>query len=851
MHSRLNRRPLEKVKAYTKMKKDAGDIRGGIRMPELYAYEKEHLEKLRASAAESCLFLKRNDDFPLLERGKLALYGKGARNTQKGGTGSGEVNSRFFVTIEEALEEAGFEITTKDWLDGYDRLWKEAEDQYAEELVSRSEEKGVSIFDEALSSSVKEPEFELPLRGEGNTALYILARSCGEGIDRKAEKGDFYLTDSEKRDILALNESYEKFLLVLNVGGPVELKGLEAVENILLLSQLGSATGYACADILTGQQNPSGKLACSWASWENCSRIGDFGEENETRYKEGIYVGYRYYDLADTKADFPFGYGLSYTDFRIGKVSTKVDGEKIKVSTDVENCGKYRGKAVLQLYLSKPQGSLDQPYQELCAFAKTGELEPGESCRMELGFSLSDMAGYSSQKQAYLLEKEEYLLRLGQSSRETEEVASLWLAEDCITYQVRNAVEKADFEDWKPEGERNGQPREQMIKEPAETEDSDCKEERSLPLLEIDPSALPRKVACYEEKEEITEKVRGLETEELAKLSVGHFNPKAEGIFGNSGSLVAGAAGETAHEIPLADYRPYIMADGPAGLRLSKDYIEDENGATPVGSNLPESMEKVFALAFPEQKKEESFIPEEKIKHQYASAIPIATALAQSWNLDLAETCGDIVGEEMDRFGIDFWLAPALNIQRNPLCGRNFEYYSEDPLISGSFAAAVTKGVQKHPGRYTTIKHYAANNQESNRHDSNSILSERALREIYLKGFALCIREAAPGAVMTSYNLINGRHTCEDRRLIQDVLRSEFGHKGIVMTDWLVRGMAIREGHKYKDPSAAGVAKSGTELMMPGVKEDVEDILKAIEEGWLSREELEVNVSRLLKMRYA
>ena len=826
-------------------------------MPELDAYEKKHLEELRASAAECSLFLRKNGDFPISEGGKLALYGKGARNTQKGGTGSGEVNSHFFVTIEEALEEAGFEITTKDWLDGYDRLWKQAEDQFAEDVLKRSEEKGVSLFDEALSTSVEEPEVSLPLTGEGNTAIYVLARSCGEGIDRKAEKGDFFLTDSEKRDILTLNESYEKFLLVLNVGGPVELKGLETVENILLLSQLGSSTGYACADILTGRQNPSGKLACSWTSWEKQPRIGDFGEENENRYREGIYVGYRYFDSVNQKADFPFGFGLSYTEFKIGKLSTKVEGEKIKVSANVENCGNYRGKAVLQLYFSKPQGRLDQPYQELCAFAKTKELAAGESERAELCFSLSDMAAYDSERQAYLLEKGEYLLHLGQSSRETEIIAALQLPEDCITYQIRSAIEKPDFQDWKPE-DRREELDEVQREELSEEENAklarevSLQGERELPeiaVFEIDPAALPYKKARYEQEEEILNEVKSLKTEELARLSVGYFNPKAEGIFGNSGSLVAGAAGETAHEISLADYRPYIMADGPAGLRLAKDYIEDENGAEPLGSNLPESMEKVFALAFPEQKKEERIIPEKAIKHQYAIAIPIATALAQSWNLEFAEECGDIVGEEMDRFGIDFWLAPALNIQRNPLCGRNFEYYSEDPLVSGAFAAAISKGVQKHSGRYTTIKHYAANNQETNRHDSNSILSERALREIYLKGFALCIREAHPGAVMSSYNLINGLHACVDRRLIQDVLRCEFGHQGIVMTDWLVRGMAIKEGHKYQDPSAAAVAKSGTELMMPGVKEDVEDILKAVEEGELSREQLEINISRLLKMR--
>ncbi|HIW42386.1 MAG TPA: hypothetical protein H9743_09690 [Candidatus Mediterraneibacter vanvlietii] len=254
--------------------------------------------------------------------------------------------------------------------------------------------------------------------------------------------------------------------------------------------------------------------------------------------------------------------------------------------------------------------------------------------------------------------------------------------------------------------------------------------------------------------------ITSLKDEDLIRMNVGTFTPsnEAASVIGNASISMAGAAGETAKAegIPAI-----VMADGPAGLRLSQKYFKDETGVHGFGSSMPESMVKL--LTEEEAAYMDSVQPKPKegteILEQYATAIPIGTAIAQSWNLKLAECCGDIVASEMERFGIHLWLAPALNIQRSIRCGRNFEYFSEDPLISGMFAAAITKGVQKHPGCGVTIKHFAANNQETNRSDNNSIVSERAMREIYLKGFEICIRMAQPKALMTSYNLLNGIHT--------------------------------------------------------------------------------------------
>jgi len=297
-----------------------------------------------------------------------------------------------------------------------------------------------------------------------------------------------------------------------------------------------------------------------------------------------------------------------------------------------------------------------------------------------------------------------------------------------------------------------------------------------------------------------------------------------------------------------------VMADGPAGLRLSQQFYRDEKGAHGVGAaGLPESIAEF--LPKPAQwlmtlLSGKSKVPANaKVEYQYATAIPIGTALAQSWNLEFAKACGDIVGDEMERFGVHLWLAPALNIHRSIRCGRNFEYFSEDPLISGRMAAAITLGVQAHPGCGTTIKHYCANNQETNRYGNNSQVSERAMREIYLKGFGICVRESQPKAVMTSYNLLNGTHTAERRDLSEDILRCEFGYKGIIMTDWVVgNGVMNSKADIHPRVKPQLVAAAGGDLFMPGGKADFKNVMAGLADGSVSREQLQINATRVCRM---
>lgn len=676
-----------------------------------------------------------------------------------------------------------------------------------------------------------EPEYDLPLNVKGETAIYVLARISGEGNDREAREGDIFLTESERRTILELKRQYRRFMLVLNVGGPVDLSPVMEVENILILSQLGVQTGSALADLVLGKTYPSGKLTTTWTKWKDYPDFASFGEQDDTRYQEGIYVGYRYFDSVDKEVLFPFGYGVSYTNFEVRFKGLKLDKMTAEIGAEVVNIGDFCGKEVVQLYVSVPEGKLDQPYQTLASWKKTEELKPGEKQTVELSFLLTDLASYDEEQAAWILEQGEYTLRMGNSSRDTEVCGVISVPETLVIKSVKNCFGKPDFTDWKPERKRKD------------------RVGKKIQSLEADIFSVDIVKVVYEHKDEPMPEMEGFSDEELISLNVGAFvaGGGVTGIIGNASMSVAGAAGETAKvgEIPVI-----VMADGPAGLRLSQKCFRDENGIHSLGSTMPETMQNL--LTEDERAYMNSMIPQpgedSEIFEQYATAIPIGTTIAQSWNPLLAERCGDIVGSEMERFGIHLWLAPALNIHRSIRCGRNYEYFSEDPLISGVFAAALTKGVQSHPGCGVTIKHFAANNQETNRYNNNSIVSERALREIYLKGFEICVRLAQPKALMTSYNLLNGKHTSEHRELLEDVLRCEFEFDGIVMTDWVTSSDILSADAKYPAPEAYKVALAGNDLFMPGSQQEIDNLTAALKNGHITREELIKNATRICRM---
>ncbi|MBO6157767.1 MAG: glycoside hydrolase family 3 C-terminal domain-containing protein [Firmicutes bacterium] len=801
---------------------------------ELNAYERNHLKKLRAYLPECTVLLKNGGDFPLKEAGRLALYGGGARHTIKGGTGSGEVNSRFFITVERGLEKLGFSITTKEWLDAYDEVLAQAKIQFVEDIKARAKKKHTNAIMEGMGVPMPEPEYYLPLEGEGDVAVYVLSRISGEGNDRQAVEGDLLLTETEIRDIQKLNKKYDKFMLVLNTGGPVDLAPVAEVKNILVLSQLGVETGLALGNILLGKAYPSGKLTTTWAKAEDYCKAGSFGDESDTRYNEGIYVGYRYFDSVGQEPVFPFGYGLGYTTFSIGEAKAALEGETVSITVPVANTGDFAGKETVQVYVTKPQGKLDQPYQVLAGFRKSPELLPGESVEVTVSFKMSDLASYLTEDASYILENGSYIVRVGSSSRDTKVGCVINVAETVVVRKVKNALGTPDFEDWKPE---NGW---------------DLAVPVNTPVLEMALDAIETETILYDQEQPIDPEIEALSDEELAYMNIGAFNPKggALSVIGSASMAVPGAAGETTSMLKDKGIPAMIMADGPAGIRIQKKYQTDGKKIYNSAGMLPESMEiflpKIARLGMklmsPKAPKNA-----QTVEH-YCTAIPIGTAIAQSWNPEIAEVCGDVVGEEMQLFGVHLWLAPALNIHRSILCGRNFEYYSEDPLISGVFAAGITKGVQKHPGCGTTIKHYAANNQELERYTNNSIVSERAMREIYLRGFEICVKTSQPHALMTSYNLLNGIHTNERRDLTEDILRSEFGFEGIVMTDWVISMMSMGKKTKYRYPISSKVAAAGGDLFMPGGPKDYKQMVEDLKKGELSRKQLEINATRVYRM---
>ncbi len=797
---------------------------------QLQDYERHHLAMLRPCLAECAVLLKKNGAFPLDWPCDLALYGSGARRTVFGGTGSGEVNARHFVSVEEGLEQAGFRLTTKHWLDQYDEVERQAKAAFLRRIKADARRHRRLAVIEGMGAVMPKPEYDLPLTAHGDAAVYVLSRISGEGSDRLVE-GDVLLTQSEIRDILTLDRKFDRFLLVLNVGGPVDLTPVQSVGNILLLSQLGTETGPALADILLGRRSPSGKLSTTWTAWEDYPRIGDFGARDETRYREGVYVGYRYFDSVGKRALYPFGFGLSYADFALRDAEASLSGERVTVSVTVENIGEHTGKETAQLYVSVPWGRLDQPFQTLAAFSKSRTLYPGEKQRLTLSFDLHELASFDADRSMQVLEAGDYVLRLGQSSADTEPVAVLRLEQEAVTARLR-ALEGPDYEDWKPE-----RPAAPSLPE--------------LPVLTVDPAQIPCFAPEYDVPAPIDPLAASLPDEYLALMSVGAFDPKGGmlSVIGNASTAVPGAAGESSHALEGSGVPFLVMADGPAGLRLMRTFARDRKGVVPLEAAIPATITDFLpgvvskALSLAQRKP----LPGAETVTQFCTAIPIGTALAQSWNLALAGLCGDLVGAEMERFGVQLWLAPALNLHRDIRCGRNFEYYSEDPLLSGRMAAAVTRGVQAHPGRAVTIKHYCVNNQETNRFQSNSQVSHRALHDLYLRGFGIAVRESCPRAVMTSYNLLNGVHTSERRDLIEDVLRAEFGFDGLVMTDWLIAQMKDKRA-VYPIANPARIPASGNDVLMPGTKDDCRSILDALRSGALDRDQVRRNVSRLIRL---
>ena len=811
----------------------------GRQTDEVSERELSHRQLAREVAAEGMVLLKNEGVLPLQNK-KIALFGAGARMTVKGGTGSGNMQERYSVSIEEGLKNAGFTLASTRWMDRFDAAF--AAEKEAWRLSIEARIKGYKpwevqrMFDEVIHVTplrfpIGDEIQQEDLPEDTDTAIYVIARQAGESADRRLEKGDYYLADVEEANIRTLAEHYEKVLLVINCGGILDLSILDEVPGIgavLHFVQGGEEGGNALADIVSGKVTPSGKLTDTWAidyyDYPCAEEFGILGDVLQQNYREGIYVGYRWFDANKIEPRWPFGFGLSYADFEITVQNIQIVGTMVTVTACVRNISScYSGKDVVQLYLAKPEGKLHKEHKALAAFRKTGLLAPGQEEICTLQIDLQECASYDEETACKLLEQGEYGVFIGSDSRKNALCAVLTLEKTVVTEKLTNILPiSKEFELFVPQTK--------ALVYPAEVQH-----------LTIQMGAFAKKGIHYDapipviKTKQTGEYLKTLSDKELIELCVG------AGFNGLGYNVTPTTVGRTSINLLKKGIPNVNFSDGPAGLNLCPKNAYTKFGVPNYVDELPQDWQWGWI------RKIEPFVLAKPGKgyrvYQYMTCFPAATLQAQTWNPSLIEEVGHAIGTEMIEAGVTLWLAPGLNIHRNPLCGRNFEYYSEDPYVSGIMAASVTRGVQSHPGLGVTIKHFCCNNQEDKRETISENVPERALREIYLRGFEIAVRKSKPWAVMTSYNLVNGVHTFASNDLCTKALRNEWEYQGLVMTDWTA---------SEKNPGEhTSCILAGNDLIMPGHPGAKKELTAALKSGQIKRSELEVAAANVLNVIFS
>ena len=760
----------------------------GATSPEESLREKEHKALARRAAAEGIVLLENDGVLPLQTR-KIALYGPGSRMTVKGGSGSGDVHERHSVTIEEGLKNAGFEFPTTLWMDRFKGKYDADVAAWRSDLEQKVKKynpiQTMQMFDviheDPMPYPACTPVLSDELTEEADTAIYVLSRQAGEGKDRRVEKGDYLLSDIEEESLRLLSRHYKKLILVLNCGSVMDLSILDEIriDAVLFYGQGGMEGGNALADILTGKVSPSGRLTDTWGRrYEDYPSADTFGYRNGNLDDEAYTEGiYVGYRWFDKKNIKPrYPFGYGLSYTTFIEQVEEVTSGSIAVT--VTNTGDYAGKQVLQLYIRKPEGKLDHEKRSLAGFAKTKLLAPGESQTLRISYQLADIASFDESRSAFILEGGMYEIHLN----------------DILCGSV--SMEERILETVKPIG-----------------------------------SDQPTAVA-----EEFSPKVKTL----LGKLT---DRDKCKLVTGGGYSIrcynnVMGAAGRTCTKLLKKGIPNIVLSDGPAGLNVNQSTTVMPDGTPRYPEGLPKDwqwgwLNKVGPLLKGKPGKG-------KTVYRYMTAWPSETVLAQSWNAELLEEVGRAIGTEMLEIGVSVWLAPGLNIHRNPLCGRNFEYYSEDPLVSGKMAAAITRGVQSRKGVGVAQKHYCCNNQEDNRTGVSANVSQRALREIYLRAFWIAVTEGKPWTVMSSYNRVNGKYVCNSFDFCTRVLRQEWGFTGLVMSDW----------NATEQCSYAEAINAGNDLIMPGGNNVVKKLLSDLKEGKLDKNALNNSAARVLELIY-
>lgn len=726
------------------------------------------------AAGEGAVLLENDGILPLDPKtADLAIFGRTQIDYIRGGGGSGDVNTSISYNFIDGLKEAGFT---------YDENLYDIYAEWCEEHPLDGGNLGMGFG----PSNEEMPLTDAVARDaadNADVALVFIGRNSTEGGDHSDVAGDWQLSAGEKNMLSAVNKAFDNVVVVLNIGAFIDMtwvNNYNSISAVLNAWQPGSYGTLAIGRILSGDITPSGKLTSTWAYEYSDYPTGTANKFDATFgvnvqdpfYAEDIYVGYRYFEtFAPDRVLYEFGYGMSYTTFEHKVVDFKADKDNVTVSVKVTNTGEtYSGKDVVQIYYSAPQGKLGKPAYELAAYGKTDLLAPGKSQILTIKYKTNDMSSYdeggvTGKKSAYVLEEGAYSIYAGSSVKNFTLAGTYSVASLTVTEQLSEALAPQTNLTVLTTGSYNAKSGVYATAKrttPKRTVSVESKYDTNLPWVELTGTDANIKLADV---------ARGTKTFDqfMAQFTLKELAQ----LFGGSSSSAsmpvkaAGSAGVYGQDQAFIDkgVAPSAVADGPAGVRITMG--EGDTGNT---------------------------------------AFPVGFMLACTWNEEILKAYGEKIGEEAAYNDVDGWLAPALNIHRDPLCGRNFEYYSEDPVVAGVTAAAVTKGVQS-KGVTVTLKHYAVNNQETSRGGGNSILSERAAREIYLKGFEICVKTANPGWIMSSYNQINGSQAASNYELITQIPRDEWGYKGYFMTDW---GGA-------KDNGNASMLRAGHELAMPAL----------------------------------
>ena len=723
----------------------------------------EHIELSRRAAREGMVLLKNQKDvLPLAMGTKVALFGKATIDYVKGGGGSGDVTVPYVCDLYQGFVRIlGEEAIFPDTIAFYKQ---NVEEQYRAGWVPGMTAEP-AIPEEMLAKAACFTD----------TAIISISRFSSEGWDRKSAfdvienhkglwvddpryaltqamfpKGDYFLTDAEAAMIEKVTAAFGRVIVVLNVGSVFDtsfFRDNPRIQAALMGWQAGLEGGVAEAELLLGLDNPSGKLADTFAATleDYPSSPGFYESDDYVDYEDDIYVGYRYFETipgAADKVNYPFGFGLSYTRFSISDPGVCVDGDEIAVRATVTNVGGLAGKEVVQVYFAAPQGKLGKPARQLAGWQKTRKLLPGEAQAVEIRFPIGQMASYDDlgkvQKSAWVLEAGEYRFFVGTDVRAAKPTDFTWVLEAnrvvaqltarMTPTQLKRRMRSDGSYEPLPLGTPNDPNADALVRMPDDQVNANPKVRAEDYYIFTRENTRPQLIDVAEGKRSLDEFIAQLSDEDLAWLLGGQPNAGVANTYGYG-------------NLPLFGVPNAMSADGPAGLR-----IRPEVGMA-------------------------------------TTAFPCACLLACTWNPEVTEAVGRAVGEEVKENGIGAWLAPAINIHRNPLCGRNFEYYSEDPLLTGHLAGALVRGVQSN-GVAATAKHLALNNKETNRTESDSRASERAIREIYLKAFEIIVKEYDVWSIMTSYNIINGHRASENADMLNGILRQEWGFEGMVTTDW-------------------------------------------------------------------